>query len=122
MISSESISGTITYRTERRIVSSNDSGVLGDVLSRLVHGRLRLGRLVNGRLIHGRLGLGRLVAVVLVLVAVSLVLVTVSAFTTFTTGNNCGGKCRSGCHDLNETHICGINEGQDDPKLEKLLS
>lgn len=97
----------LTYRAERRIVSSNDSGILGDVLRRLVHGRLGLGRLVLGRLV-----LGRLIPVVLVLVAVS----------TFTTGNNCGGKRRSGCHDLNETHFCGINEGQDDPKLEKLLS
>lgn len=118
--SSESIYRLITYRTERRKVSSNDSGVLGDVLRRRVHGRLGLGRLVLGRLVLGRLRLGRLILGSLgLLVAVFRLLVVVS---TFTTGSNCGGKRRGGCHDLNETHICGINEGQEDPRLERLLS
>jgi hypothetical protein len=95
----------ITYRTERRIVSGNDSSILGDVL-----GRRRLGMLVNRR---RRRRLRRLVSAVVLLRLLVIVL---------TTGNNCGGKRRSGRHELNETHVCGINEGQEDPKFKKLLS
>lgn len=126
----------ITYRTESRIVSGNDGGVLGDVLGRLIHRRLRLGRLIHrrlrlGRLVHRRLGLGRLihrrrlgrlVPVLLVLRRLILGNLRLSVVILTTAGSNRGSKRRSGRHDLNETHICGINEGQEDPKFEKLLS
>lgn len=116
----------LTYRTESRIVSSNDSGVLCDVLGRLVLGRLGLGRLVFGRLIFGRLRLGRLIfrrLVSVLLVLGRFILGSLRLFVIIlTTGSNCGGKRRSGRHDLNETHLCGINEGQKTQSLEKLLS
>lgn len=53
---SDAVNGDDSWRrTESRIVSSNDSGVLGDILRRLVRRRLRLRRLVLGRLRLGRI-------------------------------------------------------------------
>jgi hypothetical protein len=121
-------------RTVSRKGSSNDGGVLGDILGGLVHrrrcrlrvhrrrrrrrSRLRVHRRRRrwwcGMCVHRRRRcgmrvhrrrLGRLIAVFLVLWLFVAIITTAAS-------SNCSSKRRSGRHDLNETHVCGINEGQ----------